>query len=775
MKEKNNEPAGEAIAISEQENVRQRIKASEVNLDAIRGCLIGGAAGDALGYPVEFLQYQDILSEYGTGGITAYRKSDRTGLAEISDDTQMTLFTATGLLLGMTRGRMRGIMGTLESYVGYSYTTWYRMQTGKPGAEKHYGSDYAYSWLCDMPEMGMSRAPGTTCMSVIGSGKFGTVDQPVNNSKGCGGIMRIAPVALYLARHADDEKAVEEMDKTAAAVAALTHSHELGYMPSAALAHIINRIAYGGMNVQDAVADSIRTMKKLYRGKAHLNDMISLMELATELAANDKPDAINIRRLGEGWVAEETLAIAVYCAVKYENDFSQALIAAANHNGDSDSTGAVTGNILGARFGYERIPAQWKKDIECSDIILEIADDLCHDCQMSEYGEYRDPAWISKYIENRKYVPDDKQRIRQRANVTCFYLADGENGCYSNWYPSPFTVDGVTFAHAEQYMMYQKAIVFGATETAAKILAASSPAECKKLGGKNGVPNYDDEVWEQRCISIMRKGLRAKFSQNPALKKALLETGSSYLAECTDEAHLDPSNYMKVDRKWGIGLTADDPRAQHPEQWQGRNLLGYILMLVRRDILAMDNGISETMLDQLPEIRIFVIKADITRLKVDAIVNAANKSLLGGGGVDGAIHRAAGPKLLEECRKLHGCETGEVKITSAYQLPCDCIIHTVGPVWHGGTEHEAGKLANCWRRSLTLAVEHGAHSIAFPSISTGVYGFPVDQAAVIAMKTTVEFLRLNPQADLSVTVAAFDDGTKAEYEKALNSVLSTLK
>lgn len=164
-----------------------------------------------------------------------------------------------------------------------------------------------------------------------------------------------------------------------------------------------------------------------------------------------------------------------------------------------------------------------------------------------------------------------------------------------------------------------------------------------------------------------------------------------------------------------------------------------------------------------------IMKGDITRLEhTDAIVNAANSSLLGGGGVDGAIHRAAGPELLHECRKLNGCRTGEARITKGYRLPCRYVIHTVGPVWQGGKRGEAELLKNCYLHSLELAVKNGVSSIAFPAVSTGVYGYPKEQAAIIAVHTVQDFCEKHPGQLDCVVFVLFDEASYRIYERILN-------
>ncbi|MDO5138672.1 MAG: TIGR02452 family protein [Oscillospiraceae bacterium] len=379
----------------------ERIRETEVNLDKIRGCLVGGAAGDALGYAIEFINEKEIFSEYGKSGITEYDLDSLTGKAIISDDTQMTLFTANGLLVGDTRGCMRGIQGWPRGYVAMAYKDWLRTQEmpfekGKTLSRRPMKD--SVSWLLDVPELYKRRAPGGTCLSALKYGKPTGDDfilEPINNSKGCGGVMRVAPLALDY-----KDWDMETLDREGAEIAAITHGHSLGYMPAAVLVHIINRIIFHkeSMSLKDIVIEAKASAESIFKGDKHLRELTDLIDLAVELSDNNMRDLDNIHRLGEGWVAEETLAISIYCALRYQDDFSAGIIAAVNHKGDSDSTGAVTGNILGALLGYDAIDDKWKKDLELHDVIIEMADDLCHGCQMSEYSDYEDPDWFRKYI-----------------------------------------------------------------------------------------------------------------------------------------------------------------------------------------------------------------------------------------------------------------------------------------------------------------------------------------------------------------------------------------
>ena len=392
-------------------------KEREVHLDAIRGCMFGGAAGDALGYPVEFLDEESIFRRYGAKGITAYDKDPRTGKALISDDTQMTLFTADGLLIGETRGAMRGIRGMPRGYVTLTYLDWLKTQESsmkEVNRFKRPSKDGGYSWLLDVPELYSRRAPGNTCLSALREESRGeTFDDYVeakrNGSKGCGGIMRVAPLALDPPGFVSDIPEVETpyyylkpLVMEGAQLAAITHGHSLGYMPAAVLVHIITRIVFPPegriMTLKEIILEARDAAAEFFAGDPHLPELLAVIENAVAFSENGRDDLENIHQLGEGWVAEETLGISLYCALRHQDDFSAGIIAAVNHRGDSDSTGAVTGNILGALLGYEKIDDKWKKDLELSDVILEMADDLCHGCLMSEYSRYRDPEWEEKYI-----------------------------------------------------------------------------------------------------------------------------------------------------------------------------------------------------------------------------------------------------------------------------------------------------------------------------------------------------------------------------------------
>jgi len=354
------------------------------DLDKYRGCLIGGAAGDALGYAVEFLEDSQIFERYGEYGITEYALEN--GLAPISDDTQMTLFTANGLLLGTTRG----IIEPYPSYIGRCYQDWYKTQTTNAPL-----SQPEHSWLNNLPEMNHRRAPGITCLQALENGRLGSVDHPVNRSKGCGGIMRVAPIGLYF-----EYGSADEVDLIGAEAAALTHGHELGYIPAAMLVHMIHLLVHGGAAcILAAVKGAMDAAKQLFPAAVHLQEMLNLADRAIALSSCRELDDLEaIRALGQGWVAEETLAIAIYCALKYEDDFEQAIIAAVNHSGDSDSTGAVTGNLLGAHLGLKAIPQKFLTHLELRDTIMEIADDLYNDYPISESGNFRHLAWKAKYI-----------------------------------------------------------------------------------------------------------------------------------------------------------------------------------------------------------------------------------------------------------------------------------------------------------------------------------------------------------------------------------------
>lgn len=372
--------------------------------DRIRGCLYGGAVGDALGYPVEFLSEEGIRARYGGGGIKAFDTSG-SGVARISDDTQMTLFTANGMLLWMTAGNMAPIRGLPRFYLARAYEDWYKTQTRSFAdlAQTDRGSqEGGWCWLLDLAQLFSCRAPGNTCMTYLADGvpqQDDFLTHPRNDSKGCGGIMRVAPVGLVAWRRPAD------LAREAAQAAALTHGHPLGWMPSAFLALMVHKLVFAKdpVTLQEAALYARSHTADCFAGQPDLPVLLNLVDQAMEAAGSQTDDLTAIHSLGQGWVAEEALAIALYCVLRYPDDFSAAVTAAVNHQGDSDSTGSLAGALWGAAHGYKAIPEAWKDKLELEDTILELADDLARGCPISERSARRDPAWEAKYLHYHSY------------------------------------------------------------------------------------------------------------------------------------------------------------------------------------------------------------------------------------------------------------------------------------------------------------------------------------------------------------------------------------
>ena len=392
--------------MEEIDQIHAEMRKKEKYLDKIQGCLIGGAAGDALGYAVEFINADYIFIRYGKNGITSYKLDKETGKALISDDTQMTLFTAAGILEQETHFRHKGICCDLPDHIEYCYLEWLRTQEisyKKHLEEIKFGKHKNMTWLCDVPELYSLRAPGNTCLSALEERRErknsrhhepGFIDNPLNDSKGCGGVMRAAPIGLV------DAADINTLIESSAETAAITHGHPLGYIPAAMLSVIVKIIVFSEKKrtLENIIETSHKRISDYFKKNKYIKQFDEIIKLAIELSKNDKPDLQNIESIGGGWVGEEALAIAIYCALRHENDFSAGIIAAANHSGDSDSTAAIAGNILGALHGYSAIDEKWKTNLELHDVIMELATDLCHGCPTHEYSRYKDKDWDRKYI-----------------------------------------------------------------------------------------------------------------------------------------------------------------------------------------------------------------------------------------------------------------------------------------------------------------------------------------------------------------------------------------
>ena len=345
----------------------------KLKIDKVRGSLVGGACGDALGYPVEFIfSYKDIQEKYGEGGITEYDReyiwiNDSKGKlpALVSDDTQMTLYTAEGLLTAIETDAE--YIPTIRD----AYLAWFHGQTGEP---VNIGYD---SNLSKINDLNQRRAPGNTCLTALAAIVDGRNVR--NDSKGCGGIMRVAPIGLYGVSHGWSD---EDIAAIAGKVAEITHLHSLSTYPSAAFALIVKECVVtkdiDKSVFREIVEKSIGTVESLYGENApYMNDFKRLMHNAMELSTSIDEDCKVIETsIGGGWVAEETLAIAVFSVLRHINDFKSCIVCSVNHGGDSDSTGAVAGNIIGAITGYDNIPTDFTDKLQFRELLLSYSDAL---------------------------------------------------------------------------------------------------------------------------------------------------------------------------------------------------------------------------------------------------------------------------------------------------------------------------------------------------------------------------------------------------------------
>jgi len=366
--------------------------------DRFRGCLIGGAAGDALGYPVEFQLLDSIHSAYGKDGITSYHLFRGFDRALVSDDTQMTLFTANGLLCYAAKEEAKRPADVIDC-IREAYMDWLYIQLhpvaphpfGAAGGEPMPDPKKFHSWLMTVPWLLGRRAPGSTCMSALEAGGKGTMEAPANASKGCGGVMRTAPPGLYASTP-------EEALVIGAKAAAVTHGNPLGYIPAGTFSYIIHGAAHTDEPLAKVVRAALNESRRYFKWSTEVRDACGRFTVLVERALNlaeegpkDSPEWKLLSNLGQGWVGEEALAIAVFCAVRHEHDFEKCIIAAVNHSGDSDSTGAIAGNLLGARVGLAGIPPKFTELLEGIPEMTILADDLFN-------KDHPDDEWRKRYL-----------------------------------------------------------------------------------------------------------------------------------------------------------------------------------------------------------------------------------------------------------------------------------------------------------------------------------------------------------------------------------------
>ncbi len=345
----------------------------------ILGSLLGGAIGDALGAPIEFLSIRTIRDRYGPQGVTGY-VSGGWPPGTFTDDTQMTLFTAEGLIRAAVRsGAGKGTDTPLV--IWHAYQRWLDTQDSPVLWDRDFPQGPS-GWLVKEPALRHRRAPGGTCLSALESGRLGSTLISLNHSKGCGGVMRVAPIGLV----------ASDPFELACEAAALTHGHPSGYLAAGAFAAVVAGVAHG-----EALTSSIDRAVELLRARRGHEETVRAVEAAVELAASgEEPTPELVETLGGGWVAEEALAIALYCAL-VAADFRRAVLLAVNHTGDSDSTGSMVGNLLGAALGVEALPEEWLDGLAERSLVEQVALDLAAvggaPPRDRDWGPDRYPGW----------------------------------------------------------------------------------------------------------------------------------------------------------------------------------------------------------------------------------------------------------------------------------------------------------------------------------------------------------------------------------------------
>lgn len=358
-----------------------------------RGCLLGGAVGDALGAPVEFMSLTEIRSRFGPAGIVDYTTAfDRPGI--VTDDTQMTLFTGEGLLRAHIRHSLEG-SANVGAIVSHAYQRWLMTQGTTTPLLDTTGDQ---GWLVDHRELHVKRVPAHTCLAALGAmPALGA--RARNDSKGCGGAVRVAPVGLFCARDpgASDARAARRAFDIGSELAGLTHGHPTAQVAAGAFAALVALLARE-WELDEAIEETMPLVVRRPLG----TETQQAIERAVALARSGAADADRIRELGEGWNAEEALAIALYAALATP-DFTSGVLVAVNHDGDSDSTGAMAGNLLGAWRGIDNVPRKWLSGMELGSAIAALADDLATYPEWP-IGEYVPDTEASNYWRTR-YPP----------------------------------------------------------------------------------------------------------------------------------------------------------------------------------------------------------------------------------------------------------------------------------------------------------------------------------------------------------------------------------